>query len=297
MKNFPCRGKIALLATVGACAIFVYSSGLRGQAPNPADETVEGTKAAIQGSHEDPAAVPRGETLYHANCGDCHGMTAKGTDKGVDLIRSPLLIDDDNGNLLTPVVRNGEPDKGMPKSNLTDQQISDIVAWLHVQFYAADHRTTYSFLSVLTGDPKRGEEFFNGAGKCSTCHSVTGDLAGIGAKYDPHALQQRWLYPRTGFGRGRGAFGGGAASTDMRGVTTVTVTLPNGQTYTGALDRIDDFFVSLKDAQGVVHTFPRQSDDNPKVVENDPLKPHVEMLRHLTDQEVHDMTAYLASLK
>lgn len=297
MKNFPGRGKIALLMAAGACAIVVCSSGLRGQAPNPADETVEGTKAAIQGSHEDPAAVARGETLYHDNCGSCHGMTAKGTDKGADLIRSPLLIDDDKGNLLGPVIRNGEPDKGMPKSNLTDQQISDIEAWLHVQFYAADHRTTYAFLSVLTGDPKRGEEFFNGAGKCSTCHSVTGDLAGIGGKFDPHALQQRWLYPRTGFGRGRGGFGATAAPVDTRAVTTVTVTLPNGQNYSGTLDRIDDFFVSLKDSQGVLHTFPRQSEDNPKVVENDPLKAHVEMLRHLTDQEVHDVTAYLASLK
>jgi cytochrome c oxidase cbb3-type subunit III len=276
------------------CVVFAYSSELRGQA-NPVDENVEGTRAAIQGSHEDPAAVARGETLYRANCGNCHGMTAKGTDRGADLIRSPLLIDDDHGNLLTPVIRNGEPDKGMAKSDLTDEQISDIVAWLHVQFYAADHRTTYAFRDILTGDPKRGEQYFNGAGKCNTCHSVTGDLAGIGAKYDPHALQQRWLYPRGGFGFGRGR-GGLAGPSSSRSETTVTVTLPSGQTYSGTLDRIDDFFVSLHDADGVLHTFPRHGDE-PKVVINDPLKVHVEMLRKYTDQEIHDVTAYLASLK
>jgi mono/diheme cytochrome c family protein len=287
-------GKLGLVAVVAASALLGYSSGLAGQTGNGDKATIEGTRAAIQGSHQDPAAVARGEKLYGANCGTCHGMTAKGTDHGADLIRSPLLIDDENGNLLTPVIRDGEPDKGMPKSSLTADQISDVIAWLHVQFYAADHRTTYAFLSVLTGDPQRGEAFFNGAGKCNTCHSVTGDLAGIGAKFDPHALQQRWLYPRAaGFGRGaRGA----AANPDTRGVTTVTVTLSNGQAVSGTLDRIDDFFVSLRDANGDLRTFARDG-NMPKVVINDPLKAHTDLLRTYTDQNIHDVTAYLVTLK
>jgi cytochrome c oxidase cbb3-type subunit 3 len=302
LTKFPVRGRLGL-AVAAATFIFIgFSSISRGQTAdqtNPADENVEGTRAAIQGSHEDPTAVARGETLYRANCGTCHGMTAKGTGQGADLIRSPLLIDDDNGNLLTPVIRDGEPDKGMPKSTLTADQISDVVAWLHVQFYAADHRTTYAFRDILTGDPQKGEAYFNGAAKCSTCHSVTGDLAGIGAKYDPHALQQRWLDPRSGFGRGRGFRGGAAASAnpDMRGVTTVTVTLPNGKSFSAPLDRIDDFFVSLRDSSGALRTFPRSSPTDPKVVINDPLKVHVELLRTYTDAEVHDITAYLATLK
>lgn len=296
MNGFLRKTKFVLITFGAAGAFLCYSSVVCGQA-NPAQETVEGTRAAIQGSHEDPSAVVRGETLYRANCGNCHGMTAKGTNQGADLIRSPLLADDDKGNLLAPVMRDGEPDKGMPKSNLTDQQISDIVAWLHVQFYAADHRTTYAFRDILTGDPKRGAAYFNGAGKCNTCHSPTGDLAGIGAKYDPHALQQRWLYPRTfGFGRGRGAPAAAPAEANSRTVTTATVTLSNGQTYSGQLDRIDDFFVTLRQADGSLRTFPR-SGDNPKVVVNDPLKVHAEMLRAYTDQEVHDVTAYLAALK
>jgi mono/diheme cytochrome c family protein len=291
------KGKVALVTVVATAVAAFLSIGLTSsraaQTANAGSETVEGTRAAIQGSHEDPAAVARGEKLYDANCGSCHGMTAKGTDRAADLIRSPLLIDDDHGNLLTPVIRDGEPDKGMPKSNLSTDQISDVIAWLHVQFYAADHRTTYAFLSVLTGDPKRGEAFFNGAGKCNTCHSVTGDLAGIGAKFDPHALQQRWLYPRAG-GFGRGARG--AANADTRGVTKVTVTLPNGQQVSGTLDRIDDFSVSLRDSDGDLHTFARDG-NTPKVVLDDPLKVHTELLRTYTDQNVHDVTAYLATLK
>jgi cytochrome c oxidase cbb3-type subunit III len=289
------RGRSPFVVAIAACAALAYGAMVAAQTGNGDSASVEGTRAAIQGSHEDPAAVARGEKLYDSNCSNCHGMTAKGTDRAADLIRSPLLIDDDNGNLLTPVIRDGEPDKGMPKSNLTADQISDVVAWLHVQFYAADHRTTYAFLSVLTGDPKKGEAYFNGPGKCNTCHSVTGDLAGIGGKFDPHALQQRWLYPRTGFGRG--ARGGGFGATpDPRSATTVTVTLPNGQTVSGTLERIDDFFVSLRDPDGTLHTFPRNG-DTPKVVVNDPLKAHVEMLRGLTDADVHNVTAYLATLK
>jgi len=302
LRRLSDRGSVGLIMAAAALIFIGFTSASRGQTAdqtNPADENVEGTRAAIQGSHEDPAAVARGETLYRANCGTCHGMTAKGTAQGADLIRSALLIDDDNGNLLAPVIRDGEPDKGMPKSTLTDPQISDVIAWLHVQFYAADHRTTYAFRDILTGDPQKGEAYFNGAGKCSTCHSPTGDLAGIGAKYDPHALQQRWLDPRSGFGRGRGFGRGPAAATpaDTRGETTVTVTLPDGKSFSGALDRIDDFFVSLRDSDGVLHTFPRRGPTDPKVVVNDPLKTHVELLRTYTDEEVHDITAYLATLK
>jgi mono/diheme cytochrome c family protein len=286
------KWKLASMAAT-ACVIAACSPWLAAQTGNGDNATVEGTKAAISGSHESPEAVARGEKLYQTNCGSCHGMTAKGTDHAADLIRSPVLIDDESGNLLTPVIRNGKPDQGMPKSTLTDAQISDVIAWLHVQFYAADHRTTYAFLSVLTGDPKRGEADFNGVGKCSTCHSPTGDLAGIGAKYDPHALQQRWIQPRSAFGRGRG----GAGNADTRGVTTVTVTLPGGQSVSGTLDRVDDFFVSLHDADGNLRTFPRESSTEPRVAINDPLKAHTDLLHTYTDQEIHDITAYLVTLK
>ena len=109
----------------------------------------------------------------------------------------------------------------MPKLNLTEDQISDVVAWLHVQTYAADHRNTYLFLDALTGDAKKGEAYFNGAGKCATCHSPTGDLKGIGAKFDAHEMQGHWLQPRS-FGRG----GRGGPS---KSAITVTVTLADGK--------------------------------------------------------------------
>ena len=189
-----------------------------------------------------------------------------------DLIRSILVLDDEKGILIAPVLRNGRPEQGMPTSNLTEAQIADIVAWLHVQTYAAGHRATYAFQDVLTGDPKTRRGLFQSAGTCHTCHSPTGDLKGIGSRYDAFTLQARWLNPRGGRG-GRG--GGAAAST--RSAITVTVTPASGPPVSGTLDRVDDFNVSLRDASGDYHSFTRDG-ATPKVEIHDPLKAHSELL-------------------
>src|SRR5579871_5613683 len=167
------------------------------QTPSSADNAAAANAAAIAGSKENPEAVNRGAKLFASNCAGCHGVSAKGGPGAPDLVRSVLVLDDEKGILIAPVLREGRPDQGMPKPNLTEPQIADIVAWLHVQTYAADHRTTYTFLDVVTGDPKKGQAYFNGAGKCSTCHSPTGDLAGIGKRLEPFALQSKWLQPRS----------------------------------------------------------------------------------------------------
>ena len=107
-----------------------------------------GDAAAIAGAKEDPAAVERGAKLYASNCAGCHGATARGNAGAPDLIRSMIVLTDEKGILIAPVLRNGRPDTGMPKPNLTEPQIADIVAWLHVQTYAAGHRGTYAFQDV-----------------------------------------------------------------------------------------------------------------------------------------------------
>lgn len=256
------RYLILLLAAIGAYA-------------QEAD-TVAATAAALAASKENPAAVDRGGKLFLANCAGCHGATAKGGAGAPDLIRSLLVLDDEKGILISPVLRDGRADKGMPRSNLTEPQIADIVAWLHVQTYAAGHRTTYAFLNVVTGDPKKGEGYFQS--KCGACHSVTGDLAGVGKRYEPLALQTRWLLPR------------GAAR------STVKVTLPSTQTFSGVLDRMDDFNVSLRDASGEYRSFSRDG-DTPKVEINNPLKAHTDLLAKYTDADIHNVTAYLVTIK
>jgi cytochrome c oxidase cbb3-type subunit III len=255
------------------------------------------TAAAVTGSKEDPAAYNRGAALYTANCAGCHGATARGGPGAPDLVRSLLVLDDEKGILIAPVLRTGRPDQGMPKPDLTEAQIADLVAWLHVQTYAAGHRSTYAFQDVLTGDPKKGEVYFKA--NCAACHSAAGDLKGIGARYDGFALQARWLQPRGGRGGGGGGGRGGrgaAAEASTRGAATVTVTLPSGQKVSGTLDRVDDFNVSLRDSSGEYHSFTREG-AVPKVEINDPLKPHVDLLEKYTDADIHNVTAYLVTLK
>jgi mono/diheme cytochrome c family protein len=282
------------------------------QTPNPAstastDATISATQAAVRQSGEDPVAVSRGAEAYaSAGCGSCHGATAKGTNVGPDLVRSALVEDDTKGELIGPVLSQPHP-KGGQKPNLTDQQISDIAAWLRVQVYGAAMRDTYSYLNIVVGDPQKGEAFFNGPGKCNTCHSITGDLAGIGSKYAPPQLQALWISgganARFGRGRGRGvltANGGMLADTSPpevdRSTLTITVTLADGQKFTGVPVSVDDFHVAFRDMSGAYHSFDRNN-GYPKVEVHNPLEPHWELLKRLTDDEMHNVTAYLVTLK
>jgi cytochrome c peroxidase len=179
---------------------------------------------------------------------------------------------------------------GKPASSLSAQQIGDLAHFLHqAVYFTLRGGPDLQIQNVLTGDPKAGAAYFNGAGKCNSCHSPTGDLAGIGKKYDPPTLQTKFLFPRT-----VGVARNGARTTPAKPVT-VTVTLANGQTVQGVLDKLDDFNVSLRDAQGDYRSFRITPDV--KVVKNDPYQVHVDMLDRYTDKNIHDVVAYLESLK
>ncbi len=254
------------------------------------------TQAAAQfgGPRFDQAAVERGQQIFVAQCGFCHGSNATGGQSGPDLIRSVLVMDDENGKELGEFLKAGRPDKGMPKFELSEAQNRDIATFLHQRVAAAANRGSYKVLNILVGDAKAGEAFFNGPGKCSTCHSPTGDLKGIGGRYDPVTLQGRIVMPR-----GRGGFGGGrgrGGPESQRSLPTVTVTLPSGQSFSGILVRITDFDVTLRDAAGLSRSFTRDG-DTPKVETKDPLQAHVDLLARWKDSDIHNMTAYLVTLK
>ncbi len=240
----------------------------------------------------DAAAVERGRTVYESHCAFCHGANAKGGESGPDLIRSVTVLDDEKGDKIGAVVLNGRPDKGMPKFPLPPAQIADIAAFLHQKVFDAAQRSTYQVHNIVTGDAKAGEAYFNGAGKCASCHSPAGDLRGIAAKYDPPTLESRFLMPRVG---GFEAMMSGQGP-DPRTQTKVTVTLESGQKFTGRLDSIDDFNVSLTTAEGEYHSFARDG-DRPKVLVEDPLQTHLDMLTRYTDTEIRNLTAYLVTLK
>ena len=239
----------------------------------------------------DPAKAERGKALFGVHCSFCHGSDARGGEGGPNLIRSQLVLSDKNGENIAPVVQNGRVDRGMPKFDLTPDQISDIAAYIHsfrVGGYDASRMTPPS---ILVGDAAAGQHVFES--KCASCHSVNGDLKGIASKItEPKVLQQAWLMPSGG---GRGGFGAEPPPTHVP-PTTVTVTLPSGEKVEGRLDRIDDFMVGLTEPDGTYRSF-RRDGDTPKVEIHDPLLPHRELLPQYTDKEIHDLTAYLVTVK
>jgi cytochrome c oxidase cbb3-type subunit III len=200
--------------------------------------------------------------------------------------------DDEGGKQLGAFLRDDRPDKGMPPFQLAADQVTDLATFLHAAVFLNANRRLYQVLDILTGDTKAGEALFGGIAKCSTCHSATGDLKGVGAKYDPVTLQGRLLMPRGG----RGALPPQPAYLD-RNAIKVTVTLPSRQTVSGALVRLTDFDVTLYDQKsGQMRSWLRNG-DVPKVDLVDPLQAHIDLWTKWTDADMHNMTAYLASLK
>ncbi len=227
--------------------------------------------------------VERGRKEFVSSCGFCHGDDATGS-RGPDLIRSSLVNHDEKGELLFPVVHDGRPDKGMPGLPLTHQQVSDISVFLHARVkesMATNHVPgDYPIEKLLTGDAKAGQAYFNGAARCNTCHSPTGDLAGLAGKYSPLDLQSKFLYPP------------GLNSKDTR--STAIVTLPSGKTFSGNVEYLDEFDVAIRDASGTYRSWPRE---HTKVEVHDPLEAHRELMKKYTDADVHNLFAYLETLK
>jgi cytochrome c oxidase cbb3-type subunit III len=291
-----CLRGFALAGALAGCLFAQAPAGGQGQAPAGGRGRVAprgGGMLAQAGSADkhiiDPAGVVRGQKVYAAECITCHGASARGAQNGPDLVRSVAVLRDRYGDQIGAILKKGHPAQTRQPAVYTDAEISDLADFLH-QKVADTMRSSPLFhaQNVLTGDPKAGEAYFNGDGKCNQCHSATGDLKGIGTKYDPVDVQQKFLFPKPSFGRGGGGGRGGKA-------VMVTVTPPSGPAITGTLDKIDNFNVSLRDKDGEYHGFTRTP--GTKVVVNDPYQAHGELLERITDKNMHDVTAYLESLK
>lgn len=246
-----------------------------------------GIGAYPQRTVDDQAAVDRGRAAFSANCAFCHGADIRGGDGGPSLLRSSLVLDDQNGELIGPVIRAGRPDRGMPAFAMTPDQIADIAAFMHSFRVAGYDASRDRPASIVVGDAAAGEKFF--ASTCASCHSATGDLQGVATRIaDPRLLQQSWLMPGSVVGRG-------APPPARPRPPTVTVTLPSGEKVEGQLDRIDDFAVALRIADGTRRSFRVARGVQVNVA--DPLQPHRELLRTYKDADIHNVTAYLSTLK
>jgi cytochrome c oxidase cbb3-type subunit III len=254
-----------------AIVAFVVSLAAQGGPPRP-----NAAEVAAQA-----AAAERGRALFKQNCVACHGEDATGG-RGPDLIRSSLVRHDKKGDLIGPLVTGGRADKGMPPFPFSDSQIADLVAFLDAQLDLFDLHTRFGPYPndipaerLATGSVEAGKAYFNGPGKCNTCHSPTGDLAGVAKKYNPPDLEVRFLYPS------------GVPS-------TAVVTDASGKKFEGTLLLNDGFSVAIMGKDGWYHSWPASG---VKIEVHDPLAAHAELLDKYTDADMHNIFTYLETLR
>lgn len=238
-----------------------------------------GSRASAGGPAQPSSLVASGEALFHQNCAFCHGRDAMGGESGPDLTQSKLVLADKSGDQIVPLVRDGRPETKMPGFKFSGDEMAGLVAFIHARVKEASthkgDRRGVSGEDLQTGNADAGKAYFNGAGGCSKCHSPTGDLAGIGSRFGALHLEQRMLYPEGAHGK-------------------LTVMLPSGETVTGTLAYRDEFTVGLRDSNG---TYRSWSTRRVKFTVDSPADAHIEQLPKYTDDDIHNLMAYLQTLK
>ena len=234
-------------------------------------------KSAVPVKNYPASVLTAGQSAFLQNCGFCHGKDTGGGESGPDLTRSKLVTEDADGSKIGPVIRNGQG--AMPKFTVSDQELATLVAFIHDQKRIAESQTGgrkgVETADLQTGNVAKGKAYFEGAGTCSKCHSVTGDLAGVAKKHEGLQLMQRTLYPR------------GAK-------VKVTVTLPSGEAISGERAFQDEFTVALRDSAGRYRSF---TASKVKIKVDAPAEAHVDLLPKYTDDDLHNLMTYLLTLK
>lgn len=273
---------VAAVAACGAAPVFAQSAPA---APAPATAHQEPEEPplpsfiadAYRARQTDPAAVERGKALFQEfACNFCHGADIRGAAGGPSLLRSALVQRDQAGELIGEVIRNGVQGTAMAAFPLNAEQIRDIAEFLHSFPLTSRDPARQRPETIVTGSARAGRRYFNA--HCAGCHSVEGDLAGIASRIaNPRTLQQQWLMPRN-------------APPIVARIAT-----PQGP-VAGELVRIDEFSVAIEIEGGVQRTFKREG-DAPAVTLEDPLQAHKDLLPQYTDRDIHDVTAYLVTVK
>ena len=257
--------------------------------PPRKDNPAEALATLLSSGHIDKESAERGRKIFVPTCGFCHGNDAHGK-TGPDLVRSPLALHDNKGDTIGPVIRDGRPDRGMPGfASLSAEQIADIAMFLHSRAADVSNRFAHKSGDVITGDAQKGAAFFSGDGRCTSCHSATGDLAHVAAKYDAVELQRRMLYPAPNL---IDVFLGKAVTPPKP--AKVSVKLASGEQISGTLVHQDEFWISMRDASGSYRSFSRK---NVTAEVQDPLAEHEALLPLYTDEKMHNVLAYLETLK
>lgn len=226
------------------------------------------------GAMPDKVAAARGEPLFVQNCAFCHGRRARGA-TGPSLITSDLVLGDDHGEHLAPFLKKGRPEKGMPAfATMSNQQLTDIAEFLHLQVEEVANRGAYQVLNILVGDAEKGKAYVEG--HCVSCHSPE-TFAHIGSKYrSPDQLQRNWIWPAS------------------QAAMTADVITADGR-FSGRVTQMSDFRITLVDKSGEPRAIDRGAGVEVQI--HDPLAPHQEMLMTLSNDDMHNVTTYLETLK
>ena len=278
----------AAAAAMFTCAVVVSPAAQGG--PPPQGRQARPPFPAQQRPPGDPALIARGNGLYGVHCRVCHGVDLRGGDQGgPNLLRSDTVLNDQAGELIAPVILNGQ--QSMPAIRVTADDARAISEYIHsvtatMRGQGNPPLGPAAALNVLVGDAAAGDAYFKTT--CGTCHSATGDLRGIASRFpDPTALQNYWVSAGGALARG----GRGGRSRPMPVIVTAA-----GQKLEGTLIRLDDFYVVVELADGTQRTF-RRNGEQPVVDVRDPLAPHIKLLASFTDRDIHNVTAYLVTLK
>ena len=300
---------IAIAVTLcGAVVLRAHEGQGRGVAPvqPPAVPQVSSRPVVDQAAHD------RGRALWASHCIDCHGSQARGSDTGPNIIRTKTVNFDRSaavaGSVLLPFLKAGHPTQSQkPSRTFTDDEVVALANFLRERVNDTMRGSPlFTVGDILTGDPKAGESYFNGDGACATCHNATArDLAGVATRIPtPVDLQQRMLFPGGG-GRGRGGRGarggpggaapGPAAAPVNPNAITVTIASPSGPSISGVLVEESDFYLTVRESDGTVRVVRRTP--AMKIAKTVPLQAHIDLLDRITDKQIHDLVAYLETLK
>lgn len=296
--------KVSIGIAVAMCAVVVVRGQGRGgnaaPAQPPSVTQISGRPAV------DPVAHDRGRALWATHCIDCHGSQARGSDTGPNIIRTKTVNFDRSaavaGSVLGPFLKAGHPTQSKkPSSSFSDDEIVGLAHFLRERVNDTMRGSSlFTVGNIVVGDPKAGEAYFNGAGGCATCHNATTrSLAGIATRIPaPVDLQQRMLFPGSG-GRGRGGRGGrgvppGPPPVNPNAVT-VTIASASGPPVSGVLVEESDFYITVRESDGTIRVVRRTP--GMKVAKTVPLQAHIDLLDRITDKQIHDLVAYLETLK
>ena len=216
------------------------------------------------------------------------------------------------GSVLGPFLKAGHPTQSQkPSASFTDEEVVALANFLRQRVNDTMRGSPlFTVGDIVTGDAKAGEAYFNGDGECATCHNATDAQPGGRVDADSrtrrsaaaHALpdgRRTGTRPRRTRGPAcRGVDPAAAAQAQAaadRNAVKVTIAPASGAPMSGVLVEESDFYVTLRESDGTVRVVRRAP--GMKITKTNPMQAHIDLLDRVSDKQIHDLVAYLETLK